>query len=403
MRKLQHFKVTLRRHRLSSSLARTAAAVFFAGLSGFGCASTFTGPIRVAPTPTWTRSPATTSDRLVDKEGILVIGHRGASGLRPEHTFAAYDLAVEQGADFVEIDLVMTKDDHLILRHENNLAGTTNVADVFPDRKKTKTIDGKVIENDYFSEDFTLAEIKKLRAKQSNPLRDKSYDGQFEIPTFVEFLAWHKEKEATAGRLIGLYIELKHPTYHKSVDLQILPAFLGAMREAQMLETTDRIFVQCFEVGTLKELKKETKYSLVLLIDDFDTKVPDLANLDKPITYGDLMKPENLQSVREYASGIGPWKMYLSEKNGPFKEKVSDWIKAAHDVGLKIHPYTFRSEPKEMLAEAMGDVQREYLYFFQLGVDGVFSDFPADAFKAREVFLSGSAIPADSQFDESEE
>ncbi|MES2801406.1 MAG: glycerophosphodiester phosphodiesterase [Bdellovibrionota bacterium] len=325
----------------------------------------------------------------------LVLGHRGACGYRPEHTLASYQLAIDMGADYIEPDLVSTKDGVLIARHENEISETTDVAVKFPDRKATKTIDGKTVIG-WFTEDFTLKEIKTLRAKERLAFRDHSFDGQFEVPTFKEVIALAQTQSKKLKRTIGLYPETKHPTYFQSLKLSLEEPLAKELKAAGLNKKSSAVFIQSFELGNLKRLKTLTKNKLVFLIDDPEIVPADFqASGDKRI-YLQLMTPEGLKEIKKTADGIGPYKRYLlptktiTDKSGEKTEEKlapTPLVKLAHAVGLLVHPYTFRSEEKYLLKSYNKDPQAEYLEFFALGVDGVFTDFPDHAVKARENYL----------------
>jgi glycerophosphoryl diester phosphodiesterase len=316
----------------------------------------------------------------------IVIAHRGASGLRPEHTLEAYSLAIQQGANFIEPDLVMTRDGVLVARHENEIGETTDVANrpEFAQRRATKTIDGRAVTG-WFTEDLTLAELKTLRARERlPPLRpgNTAYDGRFKVPTFEEVIALAKR----AG--VGIYPELKHPTYFASVGLPMEDALLGALRDASWTRKTDPVFVQCFEVGPLERLRGRTGVRLIQLVAD------EGGPADKPeLSYRDMVTPAGLAAIARYADGIGPAKALIVPR-GPDGRSLppTSLVADAHAAGLKVHPWTFRSENFFLPAElrrgddprAHGDVAAEYRLFFGLGVDGVFSDHPADAVAAIE-------------------
>jgi glycerophosphoryl diester phosphodiesterase len=314
----------------------------------------------------------------------LIIGHRGACGYRPEHTLASYQLAIDMGADYIEPDLVMTKDGVLMARHENEISGTTDAAVKFPDRKKTKKVDGNEITG-WFIEDFTLKEIKTLKAKERLEFRDHSYDGKFEVATFEEILTLLKHQKRT----VGIYPETKHPTYFHSIGLPLENAVIKTLEKFGMNKKNSPVFLQSFELSSLKILKKISPLPLIYLIDD-----PELIPGDHQVhgdkrTYLDMLKPENLKEISETANGIGPYKRYIlpEDKNGNLLPPTN-LIQEAHAVGLKVHPYTFRKEPKYLNKAYQGDPQKEYLQFFELGVDAVFSDFSDIAFAARKVFLA---------------
>ena len=240
----------------------------------------------------------------------LVIGHRGASGYRPEHTIASYELAIEQGVDFIEPDLVSTRDGVLIARHENELSDTTDVAQKFAARKASKTIDGKRIEG-YFAEDFTLAEIKTLRAKERLAFRNQGWNGVYEIPTFQEVIELARRKTQEKGRTIGIYPETKHPSYFRSIGLALEPPLIKALEAAGYTDASAPVLIQSFEVQNLKDLSKLTKMRLVQLIEDRELQPYDFVVAGDRRTYGDLMTPGGLAVIATYAHGIGPNKRHI--------------------------------------------------------------------------------------------
>ena len=317
----------------------------------------------------------------------LVIGHRGAAGHLPEHTLESYTLAIQMGADFIEPDLVPTKDGVLIARHENDISDTTDVAQKFPKRKTKKKIEGKEIEG-WFTEDFTLKEIKSLRARERIPQRSHAHDGQFLIPTFEEVVALAQAKSKETGRVIGIYPETKHPSHFRSLGLPLEESLLRILDKNGYTERDSPAFIRSFEVGNLKELRKKTKLRLVQLVDEPTARPYDFVLSGDKRTWADLMKPEELKKIREYADGIGPWKRLIVPE-GKLKnlEPPTTLVADAHAAGLLVHPYTFRSDPPLVAPVYGAKAENEYLQFFRLGVDGVFSDFPDDAVKARELFL----------------
>lgn len=336
-------------------------------------------------------------------EAPLVIGHRGASGERPEHTLASYQLAIEQGADFIEPDLVLTQDGVMIARHEPMLGGTTDVAAKFPARKTKKMVDGVETE-DWFASDFTLAEIKTLRAIQARSGRSKAYDGQFQIPTLDEVIALAKEQSSKTGRTIGIYPEVKHSTFHA--------ALFGANKFEDKLVSTLHaaygnsgkapVFIQSFEVSNLQYLNSKTDIKLVQLIDADDVKDDGSMSLVAPYhkpydfvvkgdsrSFGDLVKPAGLDFIKTYADAVGPWKPYLVktvndgvERSGDSSLSLNDRrvdgstgvIENAHARGLLVHTWTFRNDAS---GYGFKDPKAEMEYYMKLGVDGVFTDFPA--------------------------
>ena len=325
----------------------------------------------------------------------LVIAHRGASGLRPEHTALAYELAIDQGCDFIEPDLVPTKDGHLVARHENEIGGTTDVAarPDFAARKATKTIDGESITG-WFTEDFTLAELKTLRARERLPqLRPASaaFDGQAGILTFDEVVAIARAATKRTGRTIGVYPEMKHPTYFASIGLPVEDRMLDALKRNDLNSATAPVFVQCFEVTPLKTLRHKTRAKLVLLVAGAGGP-PDL----KSVTYADLITPEGLKGVAAYADGLGPEKTLIIPQDAQTLLPATSLVRDAHAAGLQVHPWTVRAENyflpaalrrgdatrPDYLAQA-GDVTPMLKALYASGVDGVFSDFPDLAVAAR--------------------
>jgi glycerophosphoryl diester phosphodiesterase len=317
-------------------------------------------------------------------ESPLVIGHRGACGHRPEHTLASYELGIQFGADFIEPDLVMTKDGVLMARHENEISGTTDVAEKFPNRKTTKKVDGKEITG-WFIEDFTLKEMKTLRAKERLAFRDHSYDGKFEIPTLKEILDLVKKQK----RVVGVYIETKHPSYFQSIGLPLEEAIVKELSERGLSKKNAPIFLQSFELTNLKKFKKITPIPLIYLIDDPEmTPFDNVLSGDKR-TYKDMLSADSLKEIANTAYGIGPYKRYIVPENDKGEAlPPTTLIADAHAAGLKVHPYTFRNEAQYLLKTYAGDPQKEYLQFFELGVDGLFSDFPDQAVAAKKAFLA---------------
>lgn len=315
-------------------------------------------------------------------ESPLIVGHRGACGYRPEHTLESYELAISMGADYIEPDLVISKDGVLIARHENEISETTDVAEKFPSRKTTKKIDGKEITG-WFTEDFTIKELKSLKAKERLPFRSQDYNGKFEIPTFSEVL----ELVAKQKRKVGIYPETKHPSYFAGIGLSLEEPLIKELEKHKMNNHNSPVFIQSFELTNLKKLSKLTKLPLIYLIDDPEIVPYDhVINGDKR-TYQDMLSSESLKEIRTVAYGIGPYKRYIiPEKNG-IALPATDLINRAHAIGLKVHPYTFRSDSKYLLQSYQNDPIKEYQQFFELGVDGLFTDFPDHAISAKKSFL----------------
>jgi glycerophosphoryl diester phosphodiesterase len=355
--------------------------------------------------------PAAADQRGGSKEPTpLVIGHRGAPGYLPDHTLQGYKLAIKLGADYVEPDLVATKDGHLIARHEPNIIATTDVLQhpEFADRRRTAVIDG-VEQDGFFASDFTLAEIKTLRAIQPFPERPQQFNGRFEIPTLEEIIALVKRESRKRHRRIGIYPETKHPTYHRNLGLPLEGRLVAALRRAGWNRRSAPVFIQSFEQSNLKRLNRMTPVRLIQLVDAYD--VDENGNLvyappsDRPYdwtvsgdprllarTYGFFATDEGLQEVSTYADGIGPWKRYIVSTTGTGNDSErhllppTDLVQRAHAYGLLVHTWTFRNEPFRLVSDYGSNPVNEYLQFYRLGVDGVFSDFADTAFAARELF-----------------
>jgi glycerophosphoryl diester phosphodiesterase len=326
----------------------------------------------------------------LDGTAPLVIAHRGASGYRPEHTLASYQLAIEFGADYIEPDLVATRDGHLIARHEPLLDDTTDVRSrpEFASRRTTKTLDGKEVTG-YYASDFTLAEIRQLRAIQPNSARSKEYDGKFTVPTFEEILDLAQQESASRGRKIGIYPETKHPAFHLALRLPLEDRLLEALQKRGLNKAGTPIFIQSFESANLQYLRAKTELPLVQLMDEgsliYDDSGKRVVSVNIP-QYGDARggrPPSTLADVAKYANAIGPWKRQILRDVGKPALLTTTVIEQAHEVGLRVHTYTFRNEPATLAPEYGNDPLREYQRFFELGIDGVFSDFSDTALQAR--------------------
>jgi glycerophosphoryl diester phosphodiesterase len=325
-----------------------------------------------------------TSSGAFAKESVLIIGHRGASGYRPEHTLESYRLAIEQGADFIEPDLVSTKDGVLIARHENEISGTTDVAEKYPDKKTTKIIDGHTVTG-WFTEDFTFKEIKTLRAGERLPFRGHSYDFKFEIPSFEEILTLAKKHS------VGVYPETKHPTYFRSIGLALEPKLIKALKAHGLTQPASPVIVQSFELSSLKLVASELKVRLIFLIDE-----PALTPFDETATpgartYGDWLSPANLKLLAKTVYGIGPYKQLIlpDSVNGEPAQPTAV-VSDAHHCGLKVHVYTFRAEKQYLDPVYDGDLKKEIRRFLELGIDGLFTDFPDVAQTVRKEFKQRS-------------
>jgi len=330
---------------------------------------------------------------------VLVLGHRGASALRPEHTLASYAKAIADGADFVEPDLVMTRDGVPVARHENEIGGTTDVAAhrEFAGRKTTKTIDGHQVTG-WFTEDFTLAELKTLRARERLPeFRGTRYDGQFQIPTLEEIIDFVAAEAAAQGRVVGLIPEIKHGTYFQKAGLPMEDRVL-AILDAHAYTRTAPVEVQSFEIANLRYLrgklgKSHPNVRLLQLLDDPNEQPYDVVAAGGKLTYADMMKPAGLREIAGYADAIGPniRAIIPLDKDGRLGQPTA-LAHDAHAVKLELHPYTFRpenhfqarnfwqgSDPKAFNENGSIAEIRAYL---DAGVDAFFTDDPALGRKA---------------------
>jgi len=318
----------------------------------------------------------------------IIIAHRGLSGEWPEHTIAAYKAAIEAGADFIEPDLVLTKDGVLVARHENEISETTDVADrgEFANRKTTKTIDGREFTG-WFTEDFTLDELKTLKARERLPqLRSKSNDGRFEIPTFEEILKLLKKVNAARDIPIGVYPETKHPSYFTSIGLPHERPLLELLTRFGYRGIDAPVFIQSFEVGNLTALRQKTDLPLIQLM------AADHGPADKPgQTYTDMASAEGLKEIARYANGIGPDKNMIIPRNMMGKLKSpTNLVDDAHAAGLKVHPWTFRRENYFLPLDhksgvdprKAGDLAAEIEIFLATGIDGIFTDNTPEAVDA---------------------
>jgi glycerophosphoryl diester phosphodiesterase len=327
----------------------------------------------------------------------IVIAHRGASGHRPEHTLAAYRLAIRMGADYVEPDLVSTRDGVLVARHENEISGTTDVADhpEFADRRTTKVVDGRTV-TDWFTEDLLLAELKTLRATERLPQArpaNTRYDGLFEIPTFDEILELVASESRRLNRQVGVYPETKHPTYFASIGLPLETPLLQALHRHHLDRPNAKVFLQSFETGSLQRLHRMTRLPLIQLIEAGGAPY-DLAQAGDPRTYRDLLTPGGLAEIATYAAGVGvPKELVLP---GDALGEPSSLVDDAHASGLLVHVWTLRAENQFLPASlrigsdpsASGDAYAEAHAHLDAGVDGYFADQPDIGVEAHDDWLS---------------
>ncbi len=355
----------------------------------------------------------------------LVVAHRGASGYLPEETLEAFQLAIDQGADVIEFDLISTRDGVLVARHDVDLAVSTDVASrpEFASRRRVDwPVDGEK-QTGWFAHDFTLAEIRTLGATVTDPERPQQNNGKFRVVTLQEIIDLAKAQSAKLGRSIAIYPETKQPSYHRDLGLPLEDRLIAALDAAGWNSRSAPVFVQSFEPGSLKEMRaKGLQARMVQLVDgsDIDLKTGEVTYampLDRPYDWaksGDsrlfsaMVTPAGLAEIGTYADGIGPWKAYivplkgridwkgrLVDVNGDGKIDLRDastqpattLVADAHKAGLFVHPFTFRNEQRRLALDYRGDPQAELLQFFRLGVDAVFADFPDTAVAARATLL----------------
>jgi glycerophosphoryl diester phosphodiesterase len=333
-------------------------------------------------------APAVPPAEAQPHRDVTVIGHRGASGYRPEHTLASYSLAIAQCADYIEPDLVSTKDGVLVARHENEIGGTTDVADhpEFASRRTSKVVDGVTITG-WFTEDFTLAELETLRARERLPLvrpQNTAYDGQFPIPTFAEVLDLARHSRTCDGKPVGVYPETKHPTYFASIGLPLEQRLVRTLDRFGYHDRSAPVFIQSFESGNLRRLNTMTSIRLVQLVDCSGAPY-DLVAAGDPRTYADLVTPAGLRSITSYADGVGVCKNVLIPRNADGSLAApSPVIRDAHRAGLIVHGWTFRRENQFLPLDfrigsdpnAVGDLVGEIRVFVDAGIDGFFTDNP---------------------------
>lgn len=322
----------------------------------------------------------------VPAQAQLVIAHRGASGERPEHTLAAYERAIDQGADFIEPDLVPTKDMVLVARHEPEISATTDVAErpEFAERKRSKTVDGRLVSG-WFAEDFTLAELRTLRAKERLPgLRPANarYDGLWQVPTFAEIVALVRAQQAETGRTVGLYPELKHPTFLlQDAGIDVIDLFVRALKDTGLPNAGVPLYVQSFEVGPLQRLDTMIDAPLVQLVS------AEGGPADEPgMTHAAMLTPAGLADIAKYADAIGAEAPLVVRADG----RPTGLVQSAHEAGLKVHAWTLRKE-NAFLPPALrrgedpagrGDFAAAWALLKAAGVDGVFTDDPGLAVEA---------------------
>jgi glycerophosphoryl diester phosphodiesterase len=357
-------------------------------------------PALLASSTAATASPPDSAPPSAERP--IVVGHRGASGYRPEHTLASYELAARMGADFIEPDLVSTKDHVLVTRHENEISGTTDVAGrpEFADRRTTKTVDGRAITG-WFTEDFTLAELKSLRAAERLPgVRQENtlYNGRYEIPTFTEVLELRERLSRELRRTIGVYPETKHSTYFRSIGLDLETPLVAAVRRAHLDKERAPIFIQSFELTNLVEMREKQQVRARLVFLTSAKGAPyDLEAKGDPRTYADLLTAQGLKTISAWVDGVGPEKTQVIPRNsdGTLGEPTP-LVNDAHAAGLDVHPYTFRNENQFMppafrngtSPNDYGKAVNEQVRYLEAGIDGLFTDNPDTGVVARQEFLA---------------
>jgi len=331
-----------------------------------------------------------------------VVAHRGASGYRPEHTLGAYQLALDMGADVIEQDLVPTKDGHLVCRHENDITGTTDVADhpEFADRKATKSVDGTSLTG-WFTEDFTLAELKTLRATERIPETrpdNTLYNGRWEVPSFEEVLRWAEKEGRRRGRPVWLHVETKHPTYFRKLGLGLEEPLAELLRSYRRHRENSPVFLQSFEPSSIQRLDKLVGSPGVVLLSGASSRPWDFVEAGDPRTVADLITPEGLEWIAGFAQGIGPTiSLVIPRKSDGTLGTPTTLVRDAHRAGLILHPYTMRNENTFLPAEfrrgsdpaAYGDAFGAFRAYFETGIDGIFSDNPDTALLAQADFRKG--------------
>ncbi|MFD4229867.1 glycerophosphodiester phosphodiesterase [Streptomyces sp. NPDC058545] len=328
-----------------------------------------------------------------------VIGHRGTSGYRPEHTLGSYQLALDMGAHIIEQDLVPTKDGHLVCRHENDITATTDVSahPEFASRRTTKTVDGVSLTG-WFTEDFTLAELKTLRAKEripGNRQKNTLYDGRWEVPTFEEVLQWADREGRRRGKQVWLYVETKHPTYFRGLGLGLEEPLAKLLRRYDRHRKQSPLILQSFEPTSIQRLSKLVATPRVVLLSGAGSKPWDFVATGDPRTTDDLVKPSGLTWLASFAQGIGPTLDLIIPKDASGRLATpTTLVKDAHAQGLILHPYTMRNENTFLPADfrrgtdpnAYGDAFGAFQAYFATGIDGIFSDNPDTALLAAADF-----------------
>jgi glycerophosphoryl diester phosphodiesterase len=349
------------------------------------------------------QGPGSEGVQIAQRDAIpIVIAHRGASGYLPEHTLPAYSTAAMLGADYIELDLVSTRDGQLITRHDNVLDLTTNVAALpeYRDRQTEKIVDGRVITG-WFSEDFTLEEIRKLRAIERIPAvrpANTRFDGHYGVPTLEEVITTIQALQSMLTREIGLYIELKHPTYFDGIGLPMETTLIDGLRDGGYHDAHHKVYLQSFEIESLRRLNEMTDLRLVQLLGDSGQPF-DVQAAGGALTFDDMATADGLLEIRTYADGVGPEKTHFliprNDSGNLALEDANDFIQQAHAANLVVHPYTFRAEnqflPVALRTSAdateLGSATQELAVFLALGIDGFFTDHTDIGVAARDRHL----------------
>ncbi|MET8686590.1 glycerophosphodiester phosphodiesterase [Streptomyces sp. NPDC004732] len=330
-----------------------------------------------------------------------VVAHRGTSGYRPEHTLGSYQLALDMGAHVIEQDVVPTKDGHLVCRHENDITATTDVSahPEFASRKTTKSVDGASLTG-WFTEDFTLAELKTLRAKERIPgtrQRNTLYDGRWDVPTLEEVLRWAEKEGRKRGKPVWLHIETKHPTYFRKLGLGLEEPLAKLLRRFGRHKKNSPNFLQSFEPSSIQRLAKLVSGPRVVLLSTANSRPWDFVEAGDPRTVADLIKPEGLEWMAGFAQGIGPTlDLVIPRKADGSLGTPTTLVKDAHAAGLILHPYTMRNENTFLPANfrkgtdpnAYGDAFGAFKAYFETGIDGIFSDNCDTALLAAADFVN---------------
>jgi glycerophosphoryl diester phosphodiesterase len=348
------------------------------------------------------RPAGTGHARGLDLPVPTIVGHRGTAGYRPEHTLGSYRLALEVGADIVEQDVVTTRDGHLVCRHENDISATTDVSShpEFADRRTTRTVDGHAITG-WFTEDFTLAELKTLRAVERIPQNrphNTLYNGRWEVPTYEEVLQWAEQEGRKRRRPVWLYVETKHPTYFRGLGYDLEDMLVPLLRKYGRDRPDAPLILQSFEPSSIQRLSKLVRSPGIVLLDAAGTRPWDFVEAGDPRTVDDLVTPEGLAWIASFARGIGPTLDLIIPKdaNGGLTEPTT-LVPDAHAAGLILHPYTMRNENTFLPADfrkgadpnAFGDAFGAFRKYFETGIDGIFTDNADTGLLAREDFVNG--------------